>query len=137
MRNMRTRHIVSALAVLTVVRVVTHVPVYAQQAPAGQAAAAPKQAPAGNPKDTEVWEPVPKVITPGATNAAPPSDAIVLFDGTNLDEWVSQKDKGPAKWTVADGVLTVDKKQGNIETKRRFRNYQIHLEWRIPVDITG
>ena len=91
----------------------------------------------GNPKDTEVWEPVPKVVTPGATNDAPPSDAIVLFDGKNLDEWVSNKDKSPAKWTVADGVLTVDKKAGNIETKRTFKNYQLHLEWRIPVNITG
>ncbi len=89
------------------------------------------------PQDTEVWEPVPPVVTPGATNAAPPSDAIVLFDGTNLDEWVNVKDKAPAGWTVADGVLTVDKRAGNIETKRRFRNYQLHLEWRIPENITG
>jgi hypothetical protein len=111
------------------------VPLAAQQPPAGQTAA-PK-APAGDPKLTEVWEPAPKVVTPGATDAAPPSDAIVLFDGTNLDQWVSVKDKGPAKWTVADGVLTVDKKTGNIETKRSFKNYQLHVEWRIPTGITG
>jgi hypothetical protein len=48
------------------------------------------QAPAGDPKLTEVWQPVPKVVTPGATDAAPPSDAIVLFDGTNLDQWVRE-----------------------------------------------
>jgi hypothetical protein len=73
------------------------------------------------PEDTEVWEPVPKVVTPGANNTAPPSDAIVLFDGKNLDEWVSTRDKGPAKWTVSDGVLTVNKAKGlagSIETKR-------------------
>ena len=68
---------------------------------------------------------------------APPSDAVILFDGTNLDQWVSTKDKSPAKWKVADGVLTVDKSAGNIETKRSFTNYQIHIEWRIPADITG
>jgi hypothetical protein len=89
------------------------------------------------PEDTEVWQPVPKVVTPGATCNAAPSDAIVLFDGKNLDEWVSVKDKSPAKWTVADGVLTVNKKAGNIETKQSFKNYQLHIEWKIPADITG
>jgi len=91
------------------------------------------------PQDTEVWEPVPKVVTPGATCTAPPSDAIVLFDGKNLDEWVSAQDHSPAKWTVADGILTVSKAHGvgNIETKRSFKNYQLHIEWRIPENITG
>ena len=75
------------------------------------------------PQDTEVWEPVPKIVTPGATDAAPPSDAIVLFDGKNLDEWVSAQDKSPARWIVADGVMTVNKAPGvgNIETKRTFQ----------------
>ncbi|HEY3937493.1 MAG TPA: DUF1080 domain-containing protein [Bryobacteraceae bacterium] len=106
------------------------------------ALAAPAQEPAPiqmKPQDTEVWEPVPKVVTPGATCNAPPSDAIVLFDGKNLDEWVSNRDKSPAKWTVADGVMTVNKAKGsgNIETKRSFKNYQLHIEWKIPEDITG
>ena len=89
------------------------------------------------PEDTEVWEPVPKVVTPGANCTAPPSDAIVLFDGKNLDQWVSVRDKSPAQWTVADGVMTVNKAQGSIETKRSFKNYQLHIEWRIPENITG
>ena len=75
---------------------------------------------------------VPKVVTPGTTDAAPPSDAVVLFDGKSLDQWVATKDKSPAAWVVSDGILTVDKKAGNIETKRSFKNYQLHLEWRIP-----
>jgi hypothetical protein len=87
------------------------------------------------PEDTEIWTPEPKLVTPGAAAGAAPSDAIVLFDGRNLDEWVSTRDKSPAGWTVADGVITVNKKAGNIETKRRFKNYQLHIEWRIPVDI--
>jgi hypothetical protein len=91
----------------------------------------------GNPADTEVWKPVPNVVTPGATDSEPPSDAIVLFDGTNLDEWVTVKDKSPAGWTVADGVMTVNKEAGNIETKRRLTSYQLHLEWRIPAGVTG
>jgi hypothetical protein len=90
-------------------------------------------------EDTEVWEPVPPVVTSGVSNSAPPSDAIVLFDGKNLDQWVSNRDKSPAKWTVADGVLTVNKAKdsGNIETKRSFQNYQLHIEWKIPENITG
>lgn len=92
---------------------------------------------AENPQDTEVWEPVPKVVTPGANNTAPPSDAIVLFDGKNVDEWVAAQDGSPAKWIVAGGVLTVNKAGGNIETKRTFRNYQLHIEWKIPENITG
>jgi hypothetical protein len=89
------------------------------------------------PEDTEVWEPVPPVVSPGDKCGAPPSDAIVLFDGKSLDEWVSVKDKSPAKWTVADGVLTVSKSEGNIETKRSFKNYQLHIEWKVPENITG
>jgi len=91
------------------------------------------------PEDTEVWQPEPKVVTPGATETAPPSDAIVLFDGKNLDEWVSAQDHSPAKWDVHDGIVTVSKApgSGNIETKRTFRNYQLHVEWRIPENITG
>ena len=89
------------------------------------------------PEDTEVWEPVPAVVTPGATCTAPPSDAIVLFDGKNLDEWVLSRDKSPANWIVVDGVVTVNKAGGNIETKRSFKDYQLHIEWKIPENITG
>ena len=93
--------------------------------------------PAPNPADTEVWAPVPRVIAPGATDAAPPSDAIVLFNGRDLSEWVSSRDGSAAPWTVEDGVLVVRKGAGNIETRRRFRNYQLHIEWRIPAGMTG
>jgi len=91
------------------------------------------------PEDTEVWDPEPKVVTPGAVDSAPPSDAIILFDGKNLDQWVNTRDKSPANWTVQNGVLTVTKGRGasNIETKRLFRNYQLHIEWRIPENVTG
>ena len=95
---------------------------------------------AQRPEDTEVWTPVPRIVTPGkpASTAAnaPPSDAIVLFDGRGLDEW-SADSGGPAGWTVGDGILTVNKKAGGIKTKRSFGSYQLHLEWRIPTGITG
>jgi hypothetical protein len=91
------------------------------------------------PEDTEIWTPVPRVVTPGSTCGAPPSDAIILFDGKNEDEWVSAQDHTPAQWVVADGILTVRKGSGggNIETRRRFKNYQLHVEFRIPENITG
>lgn len=92
---------------------------------------------ASKPEDTEVWKPVPRVVTPGVSDAAPPSDAIVLFDGGNLNQWVSAQDHSPAKWLVAGGVLTVSKAAGNIETRRAFRDYQLHIEWKIPKNITG
>ncbi|MDQ7949633.1 MAG: DUF1080 domain-containing protein, partial [Pedobacter sp.] len=88
-------------------------------------------------EDTEFYTPVPPIVTPGSTNAAAPSDAIVLFDGKNLDQWVSVKDNGVAKWEVKNGVMTVNKSAGNIETKKKFTNYQLHIEWLIPENITG
>jgi hypothetical protein len=85
------------------------------------------------PEETEVWTPVPPVVTPGAyVNTTPPSDAIVLFDGKNLDEWVMINDRSPAKWTLGDGVMTVNKAAGGIESKRSFTDYQMHIEWRVP-----
>jgi len=89
-------------------------------------------------EDTEFYTPVPKVVTPGKLNGEAPSDAIILFNGKNLSQWVMTDDRSaPAKWKVADGILTVDKKTGNIETKQSFNNYQLHLEWRIPANISG
>jgi len=128
----------TSIAIVSLISFV--LPVYAQQGGSGRGARGGRGASGPRHEDTEVYEPVPKVVTPGATNAAPPSDAIVLFDGKNLDEWVTNRDKSPAKWTVADGIMTVKKGPeggGNIETKRTFKNYQLHVEWRIPENITG
>ena len=90
------------------------------------------------PELTEVWEPVPKIVEPSAKPGDPPSDAIILFNGKNLDEWMSPKEpNGPAQWTLADGVITVKKGTGPIRTKRSFTDFQFHLEYRIPANITG
>jgi Domain of Unknown Function (DUF1080) len=89
------------------------------------------------PADTEQWEPVPVKVSPGDKNGAAPSDAIVLFDGKNLDQWVMADDHSPARWHVEHGEMVVDKAAGNIETKRLFKNYQLHLEYKIPATITG
>ncbi len=89
-------------------------------------------------EDTEIYEPVPPVVAPGKSCGDVPSDAIVLFDGKNLDQWVLTNDTAKkADWTVHNGMLTVNKKSGNIQTREVFNDYQLHIEWRIPKDITG
>lgn len=90
------------------------------------------------PEDTEYYTPVPKIVTPGNVCGQAPSDAIVLFDGTNLDQWVATKDStSPDKWTVANNAMTVNKKNGDIQTKRTFTDFQLHIEYLIPANITG
>ena len=88
------------------------------------------------PEATEVWEPEPRVVTPG-TNGGPPSDAIVLFDGENTSAWESIKTGGPIGWQVADNAMTVVKGTGGIRTKQKFEDVQLHIEWRSPTEIEG
>jgi len=92
---------------------------------------------AQKPEDTEQAGPAPPVVTPAAQPGGAPSDALVLFGGEDLGEWVSVKDKGPAGWGVEDGAMVVKLAAGNIETKRSFGSYQLHIEWKIPAGITG
>ena len=92
---------------------------------------------AQKPEDTEQAGPAPPVVTPAAQPGGPPSDAVVLFGGKDLSEWVSVRDKGPAGWGVEDGALVVKLAAGNIETKRTFGSYQLHIEWRVPASIAG
>ncbi len=89
------------------------------------------------PKATEVWEPVPVKINPGETNADPPSDAIVLFDGNDMNMWESMKDGGFPKWKVENGAFTVVKGTGGIRTKQGFGDMQLHVEWSAPDEIVG
>ena len=84
-----------------------------------------------DPKDTEVWTPEPRVVTPG-TMGSPPSDAIVLFDGKNFDEWTVEGKAAKPGWLIKDGTMTVVKETGNIATKRSFGDCQLHVEFRTP-----
>ena len=102
------------------------------------AAVAQTVLPTAKPEDTEIYTPVPATVTPGKISSDAPSDALVLFDGKNLDQWTSTDNpRALAPWTTTGGVLTVKKGTGNIQTKRSFGNYQLHLEWRVPANITG
>ncbi|HEY0073772.1 MAG TPA: DUF1080 domain-containing protein [Abditibacteriaceae bacterium] len=84
--------------------------------------------------------PQPEVITPGtfSTQEAPgkaPSDAIVLFDGTNLDKWRSGDEA--AKWDLVDGAMQVKPKTGELTSKDEFGDCQLHIEWSAPNPPTG
>jgi hypothetical protein len=88
-----------------------------------------------NSESTELWEPVPTVVNPGE-GTKPPSDAVILFDGSNLSEWTNEKGE-PAGWMVADGCMTVKAGTGAIKTKRGFGDCQLHIEWRTPSEVKG
>lgn len=88
------------------------------------------------PEDTEQWTPVPVKVDPGNATKAP-SDAIVLFDGSSLNQWMSPKTNGAAEWTVENGIFTVKPGTGNIRTKEKFSSCQLHIEWRAPAGIKG
>lgn len=89
-----------------------------------------------DPKATEVWDPVPRKVTPGK-NGAPPSDAVVLFDGTNLNEWKSKGDGSAAAWKVENGYMEVTRGKGDIMTHKKFGDIQLHIEWSAPTEIVG
>ena len=91
----------------------------------------------GDPKVTEYYTPVPKIVAPGIANSQPPSDAIILFNGKDISEWVAATDASPAKWLVHDNVVTVNKSAGDIQTKKTFTDFQLHIEYQIPENITG
>jgi len=84
---------------------------------------------------TDVWEPVPPVVTPGL-GTAPPSDAIVIFDGTSLDNWVDGNGNTP-QWELKNGIMTVKPGTGDIRTREGFGDVQLHIEWRTPDVIKG
>lgn len=105
-------------------------------------------------KATEQWEPVPPKVTPGIY-AAPPSDAIILFDGKDLSQWHKPKydygvnmetveaiinvktnfpEHSAPEWQVKDGTMIVEPGTGAIETKQAFGDVQLHIEWLAPVD---
>lgn len=87
--------------------------------------------------------PQPRVVTPGSLcelpAVTPPSDAVVLFDGTaaTASNWTHVKDESPLAWKLSDGHMEVVKGTGNIHTKQTFGDMQLHVEWSAPTVIEG
>ena len=87
--------------------------------------------------------PHPKVVTPGAVPGAPPSDAIVLFNGKDLSQWAQPgrgADRGKLvdpKWPVRDGYFEVAPDTGELRTREAFGDIQLHVEWSEPPNVTG
>jgi hypothetical protein len=100
---------------------------------------------AQGPKEWAVHDesrPQPPVVDPGPPGGGdraggPPADAVVLFSGTDLSRWRSDKDGGPAPWKVTDGAVEVVKGTGDIRTEQAFGDCQLHVEWRAPAPGTG
>ncbi|WP_225425489.1 3-keto-disaccharide hydrolase [Pelagerythrobacter rhizovicinus] len=89
--------------------------------------------PDGKWKVHDADRPHPEVVTPGATPGAPPSDAVVLFDGTSLDAW----EPTGQPWRLDNGVLTVPTREegegaSTLVSKQSFGDVQLHLEFRSP-----
>jgi hypothetical protein len=86
-------------------------------------------------------QPLPPVVTPGegAGFAAPPSDAVVLFDGSEESfkaNWTDTKGN-PSQWRIVDGALESVKRAGYIQTKGNFGSCQLHIEWAAPAKVSG
>jgi hypothetical protein len=89
--------------------------------------------------------PHPAVVTPSAQPGGAPSDAIVLFDGHDLSHWTSAKlgtgdftaSQNPAGWKVENGYFEVAPRSGDIATKEKFGDVQLHVEWSAPAEVRG
>lgn len=114
---------------------------------AREASAADRKFYGDPPDDTHAWcvhdvnRPLPPVVKPGDAPGQPPADAVILFDGKNLDEWVQVSKKagevGPAQWMVKDGFVEVVPKTGTLRTKKEFGACQLHIEFATPSVVEG
>ncbi|MGB5358505.1 3-keto-disaccharide hydrolase [Eudoraea sp.] len=87
------------------------------------------------PEQTEFYEPVPPIVNPTGNKGAP-SDAIILFDGSGFENWEMVNDSSAVVWHLnEDGSMTVKDKAGNIQTKQKFGDVQLHIEWRSPGEV--
>jgi len=83
--------------------------------------------------------PYPAAVVPGAKLGDPPSDAVVLFDGKDLSHWTQSRDGDPtpAKWTIADGDMQVVPGTGDLFSREKFGDCQLHVEWKEPPNVEG
>jgi len=86
-----------------------------------------------------IMDPEVIIVQPGAKDSDPPSDAIILFDGTEISkEWeeVSRDCVKPATWIIKDGGMQPTTSSGTVRTKRVFNDFQLHIEWKTPTGLT-
>ena len=93
-----------------------------------------------------IMDPEVTVIQPGATDSEPPADAIILFDGTDMNKEWEEAGRGPdgtrsikpaVTWVIKDGAMESVQGSGSISTKRDFEDFQLHIEWKTPSVVTG
>jgi Domain of Unknown Function (DUF1080) len=97
----------------------------------------PAQSPLSQWPQHSLERPKPVVVSPGASyTVAPPSDAIVLFNGTTLDRWTSDSG-GPPKWRVERGAFVAVPGSGTLKTRESFGDVQLHVEWASPASARG
>jgi hypothetical protein len=101
------------------------------------------------PDDHHPWvvhdqnRPQPPIVTPGTFSTPdqpgkPPSDAIILFDGTDLSKWEADTAQGgPTKWVIKDGAMECVPGSGYIRTKEKIGDCQLHVEWASPIHVQG
>jgi hypothetical protein len=83
--------------------------------------------------------PRPPKVTPGTPllQENPPSDAVVLFNGKDLSQWVARASGGPPKWKVENGYMEITPHGGGLATKEKFGDMQLHVEWMVPAGEKG
>jgi hypothetical protein len=87
------------------------------------------------PEATEIWEPKPRIVSVDVSTRIP-SDALVLFDGSDFNEWISATDSTTVNWNLnSDKSMTVKDRVGDIQTKKNFGSVQLHIEWRSSKEI--
>ncbi|MDF1575457.1 MAG: DUF1080 domain-containing protein [Bacteroidales bacterium] len=93
---------------------------------------------------TEIWDPEVPLVQAAQNPGDAPSDAIILFDGTDIhQEWEETAGWGPnsgfkaATWIIENGAMQSTRGSGSLSTKRTFSDFQLHIEWKTPSEITG
>jgi len=111
--------------------------VFAQHAPVGYTDT--PYLPDGKWRVHDLNRPHPRMVTPGATAGAPPSDAIVLLDGTSLSHWTGTKGGKPIEpgWRLENGYMECVPESTDLVTKEKFGDIQLHVEWTSPTKIEG
>ncbi len=88
------------------------------------------------PEETEIWEPKPEVVEPMYVSKLPPADAIVLFDGTSLDEW-SAPDGTATEWVIEGDDMVVQRGRHDMVTRLTFEDLHLYMEWKVPANVSG